>query len=65
MDGEPAGPPPVEHCRDYLVLLARVQLLHGHTLAQIGQEMGRTKKAVAALIARAVQAIRQRIAEDS
>jgi RNA polymerase sigma-70 factor (ECF subfamily) len=35
------------------------------TLAQISQDMGRTKKAVAALIARAVQAIRQRMAEDS
>src|SRR5262249_32343139 len=39
--------------------------IHGYTLAQISQDMGRTKKAVAALIARAVQALRQRMAEDS
>jgi RNA polymerase sigma-70 factor (ECF subfamily) len=39
--------------------------IHGYTLTQISQDMGRTKKAVAALIARAVQALRQRMAEDS
>jgi RNA polymerase sigma-70 factor (ECF subfamily) len=38
--------------------------IHGFTLAQITQEMGRTKKAAAALIARAVKAIRQRLNGD-
>jgi RNA polymerase sigma-70 factor (ECF subfamily) len=38
--------------------------IHGYTLAQLSQEMGRTKKAVAALIARGVKAIRQRMAGD-
>jgi RNA polymerase sigma-70 factor (ECF subfamily) len=39
--------------------------IHGSTTAQIAQQMERSKKAVAALIARGVEAIRQRMAEDS
>jgi RNA polymerase sigma-70 factor (ECF subfamily) len=39
--------------------------IHGFTLAEVGEQMGRTANAAGALIARAVKAIRRRMTEDS